>query len=110
MDPQNRQRIERRARFLRNLPWITWLAPLAWLAICAYTFTTYPLTSNPWHVKDAIERQALSQATLETQALLCPIVVVLLQLVILVFIVFTLIGLWRERRLVSSLTEGEQAQ
>lgn len=102
--------IDKRRRKLRYLPLATWLLPLVWLVVCVVSLLRYPLITNPWRVLEAVRDRELDRTALESLCALTPIVVLLLQGVVIVFVVTGLAMLHRERRLLDHLEQAVSGQ
>lgn len=99
----DRRLIQKRRRVLRHLRMATWLVPVLWLVVCVLTYLRYPLLNDPWALDRALQARELNRASLESLCTMAPLMVLLVQALVIVFIVMGLAMLRRERRLLDLL-------
>lgn len=103
MNPDQKQLLSRRLRFIRRWPLIAVIIALLTLGFYGWAFVKQPLLINPSAVLHLIQAPTPDTATLSLLAVIAPLLFLTVGGLILLLILFVTIGLLNEGRLIRAL-------
>lgn len=95
---QQQDFIIRRVKMLKTWPIALTAVLLGFIGLCVYLYIRVPQMVDPMHVAEKIENKEFEVETLQTMALMLPVVFLILIAVMFALIIFVHIGMMKERK------------